>query len=277
MMPDGQLYLSDSGNRRVLQLRANMDQRTVSVVQVFGASGEGPGEMINPAGVAVDGNGNVFVTDSQLSRITKYAADGTYLASILHSHASNVLVTSRGDVLAWPGSGGSLLTRYSNDLTEPEPMLEKTSPEHRSWTDCLFALDRRDNLYWLDNVEMTVRVFDRELNEIDAWDIDPPGLRDDVAERLAEDLEQHPNAFIRPILRMTLNANGDRLMLTYKMARLDSRVAYLYSLDGQLLDQFRLEGIVAGATMDPRGVLVSLDGEALSFSESRWAPVSNSP
>jgi hypothetical protein len=189
------------------------------------------------------------------------------------------MVTSNGEVLVSPGLGNGLLTRYTSDLTDPEPVLERPYSKHRVHRDSRFALDRRDNLYWLDNVDLTVKVFDRDLNQTGQWSVDPPGLRADLEERLEALVEEFGDrpVTIRPIIRMTLSADGRHMLLTYKMARLDARVAYVYSLDGRLVDQYQLEGIVMAASLDPQGVIIAVDGDSLSFSVGTPVSTSNSP
>jgi hypothetical protein len=273
----GDLYVSDTGNNRVLQLRPTVDHSSVNVIQVFGSKGEGPGELKQPSGVAIDASGNLFVADDGLGRITKYAPDGTYLASVTQRGVSSIVATSTGEVLAWPGEGEALLTRYSGDLTDAEPVLRKPDAGYKAWTHSLFVLDSEDNLYWLDNRQLVVRVFDRELNQVGEWPIDPPGLREDAEIRLKEARKVMPQANLDPILHMDLSASGDRLLLTYVMHKINSRVVYLYSLDGELEQQWVAEGRVFGATMDSDGVLVAADGDGLSFSVGTQMTASNAP
>jgi hypothetical protein len=273
----GDLYVSDTGNNRVLQLRPAVDYSSVDVVQVYGSKGEGPGELKQPSGVAVDATGNLFVADDGLGRITKYGPDGTYLASVTQRGVSSIVATSTGEVLAWPGEGDALLMRYSGDLKDSEPVLKKPDAGYKAWTHSLFALDSEDNLYWLDNRQLVVRVFDRELNQVAEWPIDPPGLREDAAIRLKEARKVMPQANLDPILHMDLSASGDRLLLTYVMHKINSRVVYLYTLDGELEQQWVAEGRVFGATMDSDGVLIAADGDGLNFSVGTQITASNSP
>lgn len=271
----GDLYVSDTGNNRVLQLRPAVDLGSVDVIQVFGSAGEGPGELREPSGVAIDAHGNLFVADDRLGRITKYAPDGTYLTSTPHRSVSSIVATSTGEVLVWPGEGDALLTRYSGDLTNAEPVLEKPDAGYKAWTHCLFVLDSEDNLYWLDNRQLVVRVFDSEINQVAEWPIDPPGLREDAEKRLEEARRVMPQAKLDPILHMDLSASGDRILLTYAMRKLNSRVVYLYTLDGDLEQQWVAEGRVFGATMDSDGVLIAADGDGLNFSVATQTATSN--
>jgi hypothetical protein len=275
----GDLYVSDTGNHRVLQLRPAVEHGTVDVVQVFGSPGEGPGELQQPSGVAIDTDGNLYVADDRLMRITKYAPDGEYLASTPHRDVSSLVVTSKGEVIAWPGLGEALLTRYSSDLENPEPVLRKPNAGYKAWIRSLFVLDAEDNLYWLDNPQLVVRVFDSEMNQVAEWPIDPPGLREDAERRVKEARKVMPQAAITldPILHMDLSASGDRLLLTYKMLKINSRVVYLYTLDGELEQQFVAPGPVFGATMDSEGVLIAADGDGLNFSVGTQTSASNTP
>jgi DNA-binding beta-propeller fold protein YncE len=49
------------------------------IIVEFGHRGEGEGEFVWPAGVAVDSQQNVFVTDEWLNRVNVYTANGEYL------------------------------------------------------------------------------------------------------------------------------------------------------------------------------------------------------
>ena len=48
-------------------------------ISTFGSYGEEPGQFIWPAGIALDRNTNVYVTDEWLHRVTKYNKDGEYV------------------------------------------------------------------------------------------------------------------------------------------------------------------------------------------------------
>ncbi len=53
----------------------------VSFAFQFGSSGTGNGQFNHPYGVAIDGNGNLWVTDSSNNRIQKFSASGTFLGA----------------------------------------------------------------------------------------------------------------------------------------------------------------------------------------------------
>ncbi len=69
------LIAADTGNHRVLIFDANGVQ-----IDRIGQRGEGLGEFNFPTHVAVDGNGDFYVTDSLNFRVQKFAADNTPIA-----------------------------------------------------------------------------------------------------------------------------------------------------------------------------------------------------
>ena len=46
-------------------------------LRTIGTSGRGPGQFVDPEGVAVDPSGSVFVSDTTDNRVERFAADGT--------------------------------------------------------------------------------------------------------------------------------------------------------------------------------------------------------
>ncbi len=66
--PDGKIYISDSGNDRIIVANENG-----KLLSVFGSEGTGPGEFQNPIGIAVDSKGYIYVADNGNERIQKFA------------------------------------------------------------------------------------------------------------------------------------------------------------------------------------------------------------
>jgi hypothetical protein len=74
--PDGSLYVSDGyGNARVHKFAA--DGR---LLFSWGEPGGGPGQFNLPHGVALDGDGRVYVADRENSRVQVFTAEGRFLA-----------------------------------------------------------------------------------------------------------------------------------------------------------------------------------------------------
>jgi YYY domain-containing protein len=84
--PDGQVYVTDTGNKRVLifddkggfkrQISSGASPTRVAPEYPFSQ----PGEMNEPIGIAVDQAGNVYVADTNNRRIQKFDKDGKFAA-----------------------------------------------------------------------------------------------------------------------------------------------------------------------------------------------------
>lgn len=84
--PDGDVYVTDTGNKRVLifgpdgsykrQISSGMSPTRTGPDYPFNL----PGELNEPIGVAVDKAGNVYVADTNNGRIQKFDATGKYVA-----------------------------------------------------------------------------------------------------------------------------------------------------------------------------------------------------
>jgi len=79
---DGSIYVADTRNNRVKRLAA--DGTTLSIWGAEGGTstraGTLPGEFSSPAGIAVDGSGNVLVSDYGNHRVQKFTGQGAPLA-----------------------------------------------------------------------------------------------------------------------------------------------------------------------------------------------------
>ena len=81
----GNLYIADTGNNRVVKWDASgRSLKTLGINRMDEAegwlmSGEEPGEFDEPQGVALDGEGNLFVADTGNHRIQKFNPAGEFL------------------------------------------------------------------------------------------------------------------------------------------------------------------------------------------------------
>ncbi|HMD71455.1 MAG TPA: IPT/TIG domain-containing protein, partial [Bryobacteraceae bacterium] len=92
----GNLYIADTGNHRIRKVTQAGIISTVAGTGLAGASGdEGPATnaaLDSPLGVAVDGNGNVFINDTGNNRIRMVTADG-----VIHGTAGTGAAGFAGD------------------------------------------------------------------------------------------------------------------------------------------------------------------------------------
>jgi DNA-binding beta-propeller fold protein YncE len=69
------IYVADKGNDRIVELDANGN-----VLRQWGARGSADGRFHAPAGVTVDGTGNVYALDGENNRVQQFDPDGRFLA-----------------------------------------------------------------------------------------------------------------------------------------------------------------------------------------------------
>ena len=69
------LYVSDIAHHQVVVL----DKQTGNEIRRFGGTGSAEGELFHPTNLALDAEGNVFVTDTGNFRVQKFSADGRLL------------------------------------------------------------------------------------------------------------------------------------------------------------------------------------------------------
>lgn len=73
--PDGQsVFVTDTGNKRVVRFTADGKQE-----QSWGKDGSGPGEFIEPVGLAFNRQGELYVADTGNRRVQVFRQDGTFV------------------------------------------------------------------------------------------------------------------------------------------------------------------------------------------------------
>lgn len=130
--PDGNLYFCATGNNRVLRLDAKTNIVTVAagngMSDFAGDGGPGPDAQLNqPASLAVDGAGNVFIADTQNHAIRRLDAK------------THVLTTIAGD--GTPGFAGDGGPAAKSRLDFPIGL----------------GLDGKGNLYVVDSINARIR------------------------------------------------------------------------------------------------------------------------
>jgi tripartite motif-containing protein 71 len=115
------IYVADKGNDRIVKLDANGN-----VLREWGSRGDGDGRFHAPAGVAVDGAGNVFALDSENNRVEQFGPEGRFLAKWGlrgpglgdFSQPSAIAVDCAGNVYV-ADTNNNRVERF--DLTDPAP------------------------------------------------------------------------------------------------------------------------------------------------------------
>ena len=109
--PDGLVYVSDSDNHRVQVFTADGD-----FVREFGSAGSGPGEFTIPFDLSVDVDGNVYVADDGLERITKFSPNDEVLWTIdgttdsaLRGHHHTLDIDRLGRIVAINDDNGMVI------------------------------------------------------------------------------------------------------------------------------------------------------------------------
>ena len=70
----GFVYVSDTGNKRIVKF--DEDGR---VAGSWGSAGNGPGQFVEPVGIAADASGRIYVADTGNHRVQVFEGDGTFV------------------------------------------------------------------------------------------------------------------------------------------------------------------------------------------------------
>jgi YD repeat-containing protein len=80
--PTGNLYIVDEYNERIQEWIPPGAGGTHQVyATLFGSAGSGNGQFAGPNGAAIDGHGNVWVSDSKNSRVQEFSSAGVFIAA----------------------------------------------------------------------------------------------------------------------------------------------------------------------------------------------------
>jgi DNA-binding beta-propeller fold protein YncE len=74
---DGNVWVTDTGNKRILKFNANGD-----FLAQYGGEGSGPGQFEEPVGIAIAPSGDILVADTWNRRIQRFSSSFEYLGEI---------------------------------------------------------------------------------------------------------------------------------------------------------------------------------------------------
>ncbi len=105
----GDLYILDGGNHRVLVFTPEG-----SFVRQIGGIGQGEGDLYEPMGICLDGQGRVYVIDQSSNRVQVFKPDGQPLRRFrIDTVSDSIAVNSKGEILLNTPRKGHLVTVYS--------------------------------------------------------------------------------------------------------------------------------------------------------------------
>lgn len=79
---DGSVYVADTWNHRVVKLDSDLKQVTTWGRPVGPAGAVSPLDLYGPRSIAVDGDGNIWITDTGNARVVKYDPSGVPLGTV---------------------------------------------------------------------------------------------------------------------------------------------------------------------------------------------------
>lgn len=95
--PSGDVLVIEHLSNRVKMIRSDS-----LIVDLWGTTGSGPGQLNDPHGMTLDSEGHVFIADTGNNRIQKFSMDGTFLLSVGTSGSSPGQFNSPEDVAIGP-------------------------------------------------------------------------------------------------------------------------------------------------------------------------------
>jgi uncharacterized protein (TIGR03663 family) len=179
--PDGSIYIADSGNSRIVHLDAQG-----KVLNAFGSrtpdkqTPPAPGTFNEPWGVAVDAQGNVYVTDTWNHRVQKFDANGKFLlewgVAGLSSDGSDRFWGPRG-IAVGPG-GNVYITDTGNRrvaVFDPQGkyLFEFSKEGNAQLNEPVgIAIDTKGRVYIADTWNARIAVFDAQGKFMTSWPVE---------------------------------------------------------------------------------------------------------
>lgn len=168
---EGNLYVADTGNRRIQKFNADRQ-----FITSWGTQGANEGQFLRPLALAIDGDGRVFVADDLRADIQVFDSDGVYLATWGGRESgderlngpSGLTVDAGGNLWVADYSNnrivqfspdGSFLTRWGTYGSDAGELFEPSS----------LAVDDQGRVYVAEFGNYRVQVFDSEGRVLTTW------------------------------------------------------------------------------------------------------------
>lgn len=116
-LPNGEILVAEGHNDGTMSHRIARFDRTGKYMNAFGKRGNGPGEFMQPHGLALDSQGRLFVADRGNNRVQVVGTDGKYIADYPQfSRPSGVFIDRNDNLYSADSESGSV------------------NPAHGAWT-----------------------------------------------------------------------------------------------------------------------------------------------
>ncbi|MBI3953187.1 MAG: NHL repeat-containing protein [Chloroflexi bacterium] len=259
--PDGKLWVSDSGNNRVLAFERNAAGELVPAIA------PPPAGLANPAGIALDPEGNLFVVDSGNHRVRRYNSSLAHQADIgSHGSGANQFDDPRGIAVAQrvepllyvADRNNNRVQKLKRDGTFETPLTAGGGPLVRPED---VAVDSRGNLYVADTGSGRIVQFDASDNFVRGFPVPvvrsglataaPCGVSVDAEDKLIVS-DRAQNVVVRLEADGTLLESWD----LKRLLRMDFRLDRLYYPD---LARALVFDAPTRAVVDGRGLLAVAD------------------
>jgi len=181
----GNVFIADTGNERILKFDRNGHLLTKWGSHAIGYSttGYNNGGFYAPWCIAVDGSGNVYVTDAELHSVQKFDNNGHFLhkwggvRSQLFRHLGGLVIDSKNNIY--------MIGRYEVIKFNSKGKVVKrwgVSHEKGRFHSNGLAIDSKDNVYVFDPLAGRVQEFDSNGKFLTVWGSDE-GFAEDVAHK----------------------------------------------------------------------------------------------
>jgi uncharacterized protein (TIGR03663 family) len=255
---DGRIYVADSGNHRVqvFDAEGQYERQWGSMCKLYdgaqGCQGDGRGQFNEPWGIAVGGDGSVYVSDTWNHRLQKFDSEGNFVTmwGVFETTGGELgqpgaMYGPRGIVVGEDGNvyvvdtGNKRVQVFGADGTFVSQHGGGGVIEGRFDEPVGLAQDGAGNWYVVDTWNQRIQTFDAGFGYVGQWGVNGWGSQNVTNKPyVAVDSERG--------LVYTTDPEGYRVLV--------------FGVDGEYRAMFGLYGNEAGSFMLPTGIAVGPDG-----------------